>query len=137
MGSAERNVEERRATSTGSWSQERRLEFIEFRLLWEGRFNRGELVDFFGISIQQASLDLARYMEVAPENLEYDRSEKVYKARPRFKPVFDRPDSQAFLTQLAGLGKGGTPNPLSFIGWRPPYAGVQLPTRSIRPEILT
>jgi hypothetical protein len=136
MGSAERRPVERPPAFTGGWSQERRLEFIEFRLLWEGKFNRGELVDFFGISIQQASLDLARYMEVAPGNLEYDRSEKVYKARPRFKPVFDRPDSQAFLAQLVGLAEGRTPNPLSYIGWRPPYAVVTPPTRSIRPEIL-
>jgi hypothetical protein len=118
------------------WSQERRLEFIEFRLLWEGKFNRGELVEFFGTSIQQASLDLARYMELAPGNLEYDRSEKVYKARTRFKAVFTQPDARTYLTQLAGFAEGRTPIPLSFIGWRPPYDVVRHPTRSIRPEIL-
>ena len=46
---------------TGHWGQERRLEFIDFRLLWEGRLNRADLTTFFRISVPQASLDLAKY----------------------------------------------------------------------------
>ena len=40
------------------WGIERRLEFIEFRLFWEGHINRGDLMAAFGISINQASTDL-------------------------------------------------------------------------------
>ena len=126
----------RRPGSGARWSQERRLEFIEFRLLWEGRINRAELVDFFGISIQQASLDLARYMELAPGNLAYDRSEKVYKAKRDLNLVFTRADSQTFLDQLSRLTAGTLTNPLSFIGSIPPYDVVLYPTRSIQPRIL-
>jgi hypothetical protein len=118
------------------WGQERRLEFIEFRLLWDGKLNRGELVEFFGISIQQASLDLARYIELAPGNLHYDRSEKVYKVQSPLNLVFTQPDSQVFLDQLSGPPAGATSAQLSFIGWRPPCGIVKYPTRSIRPEIL-
>ena len=39
--------------------QERRFEFIEFRLLWDGRLNRADLTAYFGISVPQASMDLA------------------------------------------------------------------------------
>jgi WYL domain len=120
----------------GAWSQERRLEFIEFRLLWEGRLNRGELVDYFGISIPQASLDLARYLQLAPGNLHYDRSDKVYKVGNRFKPVLTRADSQTFLSQLVSLGAGKLHSPHSFIGWRPPCDIVKHPARAIRPEVL-
>jgi hypothetical protein len=112
------------------------LEFIEFRLLWEGKINRGELVEFFGTSIQQASLDLARYMELAPGNLHYDKSEKVYKAQSPLNLVFTQPDSQVFLDQLSGPPAGASSAQLSFIGWRPPCGIVKYPTRSIRPEIL-
>lgn len=129
-------LDERRQGRNTRWGQERRLEFIDFRLLWEGRINRGELVDFFGISIQQASLDLARYMEIAPENIEYDKSEKVYRVTNLFTPVLTPPDSQAFLNQLLGVTSGTLASSLSFIGWRPPCDIVTFPTRAIRPEIL-
>ena len=48
------------------WGVERRLEFIEFRLFWEGSINRADLVEFFGVSVPQASKDLALYQERAP-----------------------------------------------------------------------
>jgi len=118
------------------WGQERRLEFIDFRLLWEGRINRGELVEFFGTSIQQTSLDLARYMEIAPGNLEYDKREKVYRATNTFKPKLTPADSQSFLNHLVGVTTGTLSPSLSFVGWRPPCDIVQFPMRAIRPEIL-
>lgn len=118
------------------WSQERRLEFIDFRLLWDGRINRAELVEFFGMSIQQASLDLAKYIELAPGNLEYDKSQKVYKAAGTFQPIFVQPDALAFLTQLSGAAAGVWPSALSFLGWRPPYDLVPQPARSIQPQVL-
>lgn len=134
MALAERTVEAKRPSTGAAWGQERRLEFIEFRLLWDGKINRGELVEFFGISMQQASLDLARYMELAPGNLEYDKSDKVYKASGNTRSVFTQPNSHAFLNQLSS--PTSIPSALSFIGWRPPFELVKYPTRSIRPDIL-
>lgn len=125
-----------RQTRSGSWGQDRRLEFIEFRLLWEGKINRGELAEFFGISIQQASLDFANYMVVAEDNMEYDRSEKVYRATPRIKPKFLAPDTQTFLNQLASLTTGTLSPAVSYIGSRPPCDVVTLPTRRVRKDIL-
>ena len=60
------------------WSVERRLEFIEFRLFWEGGVNRADLIDAFGISVPQASKDLSLYQERAPGNVVYDKSAKRY-----------------------------------------------------------
>lgn len=37
------------------WELERRLEFIEYRLFWEGGSNRSDLVDEVGVSVPQAS----------------------------------------------------------------------------------
>lgn len=127
---------ESRQAKFGRWGQDRRLEFIEFRLLWEGKINRSELADFFGVSIQQASLDFAKYMVVAEGNMEYDRSEKVYRAAQRFEPRFLAPDTQAYLNQLANLTTGTLPPALSFIGSRPPCDVVTLPTRRVRTDVL-
>ena len=118
------------------WGQDRRLEFIEFRLLWEGRINRGELVKFFGISIQQASLDISRYLARAKNNLRYDRKRKLYCVTNTFKPVYVSDDSKSFLDQLLGLTIGTLPTAQSFIGWRPPCDVVQFPARLIRPDLL-
>ncbi|MEO5366942.1 MAG: WYL domain-containing protein, partial [Magnetococcus sp. WYHC-3] len=55
-----------------SWGVERRMEFIEFRLFWEGRINRRDLIEQFGVSVPQATVDFKQYQERAPDNLLYD-----------------------------------------------------------------
>jgi predicted DNA-binding transcriptional regulator YafY len=118
------------------WGQDRRLEFIEFRLLWDGKINRGQLAEYFGVSLQQASLDFARYMVLAEDNMEYDRSEKYYRATEGFRPLFVAPDAQAYLNELSGLATGTISPALSFVGSRPPCDVVTLPVRRPRLEIL-
>lgn len=54
------------------WGVERKLEFIEFRLFWEGYVNRGDIIDTFNVSVNQASTDLNRYLGLAPDNMSYD-----------------------------------------------------------------
>ena len=121
---------------TGHWSQERRLEFIDFRLLWEGRLNRADLTTFFKISVPQASLDLAKYQEVAPNNMVYDRTQKAYITTPDFKPVFTSFDSNHYLNELLGRENEIVDPNDSFIGWVPPVASLPLPARKVQPEIL-
>jgi len=82
------------------WSVEQRLEFIDFRLFWEGRVNRGDLVDYFGVSVPQASADLTQYQEQAKNNAIYDKNQKTYVAGPRFRPVFFEPSAARYLAQL-------------------------------------
>lgn len=118
------------------WGAERRLEFIEFRLQWDGTVNRGELVSFFGISTQQASADLARYLELAPGNLEYDKNQKTYRVSAGFKPLMTQPDARAYLNQLAGLASGTIASTSSFLGWTPPHDLVRYPTRPIATDTL-
>ncbi|EMD3364689.1 WYL domain-containing protein [Salmonella enterica] len=121
---------------TGHWGQERRLEFIDFRLLWEGRLNRADITTFFRISVPQASLDLAKYQEVAPSNMVYDRTQKAYITTPDFKPVFSSFDSNHYLNELLGRENGIVDPCDSFIGWAPPVASLPLPARKVQPEIL-
>jgi hypothetical protein len=125
-------------SSTGSakWGQERRLEFIDYRLQWEGRLNRSDLMDLFGISVPQASLDIARYSQLAPENMSYDRSARVYLAGERFVPAFNTGDPGRYLNDLLGLVSGLESRQSSFIGWIPSVAVAPIPTRVISVEIL-
>ena len=123
-------------TRTGNWGQDRRLEFIDFRLMWEGRLNRADITAFFRISVPQASLDLAKYQEIAPENAYYDRNQKSYIANASFKPVFATFESNHYLNELIGLETGILSPSESFIGWAPPVASLPLPTRKVQPETL-
>jgi WYL domain len=119
------------ARTAERWGPERRREFIDFRLQWDGRINRGELVDHFGISTQQASADLARYAERAPGNLVYDKSAKVYRAASNFKPLSVASDARHYLGQLMDVASGATSGAASFIGWRPPSDVVHYPSRAV------
>lgn len=83
------------------WGVEQRMEFIEFRLFWEGGVNRSDIITYFGVSVPQSSKDLTQYQELAPGNAEYDRSEKRYFASEKFNPVFLAPSAESYLNQLA------------------------------------
>ena len=86
------------------WGVERRLEFVEFRLFWEGGVNRSDIVEEFGVSVPQASKDLTLYQEQAPDNIHYDRSQKRYFASETFRPKFIELDAAAYLERLTSSG---------------------------------
>lgn len=119
------------------WSQDRRLEFIDFRLRWEGRINRSDITAFFGISVPQASLDIAKYLELAPENLVYDRSSRIYLASPAFEPIFASSSTPHYLNDLLALEAGFLEPESSFMGWRPSTALVPTPGRQLNAQTLT
>ena len=88
------------------WGVERRLEFIEFRLFWEGGVNRSDIIEMFGVSVPQASKDLSLYQERAPHNAVYDKSAKRYIASEKFKPHFLKPDPDQYLSRLRSVAEG-------------------------------
>lgn len=118
------------------WGQERRLEFIDFRLQWEGRVNRSDLVDFFGISIPQASLDFARYFKIAPHNARYDHGAKSYIPTLKFSPIASPASSERYLSEVFGLLSGTVPRELSYLGWMPPVDTARFPLRQVRGALL-
>jgi predicted DNA-binding transcriptional regulator YafY len=89
-----------------SWGIEQRLEFIEFRLFWDGILNRSDITERFGVSVPQASNDVAMYRELAPTNLEYDASGKRYVPTSSFKARFLSPNPERYLAQLKALSDG-------------------------------
>jgi hypothetical protein len=127
--------EQNKATSI-SWGVRRRFEFMEFRIFWEEKLNRKDLMEFFEISVPQASADLSRYQEHAPGNIVYDKKAKCYLATPEFSPQFLKPDSSRYLAQLRSISVGILAEQESWIPNLPSYDVLPLPRRDIDPRRL-
>lgn len=106
------------------WGQERRLEFIDYRLRWDGHINRSDLTDFFGISVPQASLDLSEYAKLAKGNLEYDVRARVYRSTHLFNPIFATSSLECYLNDLLSMAVQSDMRYGSFLGWHAPIAAV-------------
>ena len=125
-----------RRQSNLRWGVEQRLEFIEFRLYWEGRINRGDLMRTFGVSVNQASTDLNRYLGLAPENMIYDKSARSYLPSAMFSPLFLKLDSDRYLTQLRSVDEGLLSAENAWLMHYPAYDGAPSPSRVVNPETL-
>ncbi|WP_407278216.1 WYL domain-containing protein [Aromatoleum evansii] len=121
---------------SGRWSQERRLEFIDYRLRWDGHLNRSDLIEFFGISVPQASLDIARYTELAPNNIRYDTRARTYLSGTSFAPLYNTDNPQRYLNDLLVSVSGLCSEGSLFIGWAPPVGVTPIPTRVVSTETL-
>jgi len=119
-----------------SWSQRQRYAFIENRLYWEGEVTRNDLMSRFGISAPQASDDVAKYLELAPGNLEHDRVKKAFVATPRFKPKVTVPDARHYLTQLLLLADDAIDSDESWLGHVPMHAVMPRVRRRLDNETL-
>jgi len=119
-----------------NWGVERRYEFIEFRLFWQGRINRGDLMDAFGVSTQQASLDLNAYIEQAKRNLVYDKSLRTYLRGKNFKPKYLKPDAEEYFAQLRAVDQGLVSADQSWISFFPSFGATPAPARGVAPETL-
>jgi hypothetical protein len=118
------------------WGTERRLEFIEFRVYWEGGVNRGEIVEKFGVSVPQASADLTLYQSLAPVNLVYDSSQKRYVAGPGFRPRLLSPDAERYLSQVGAVADGDLGLGDTWISAAPDVDAMIIPQGKVAPEIL-
>lgn len=118
------------------WGVEKRLEFIEFRLFWEGGINRADIIEQFGVSVPQASKDLTLYEEKAPGNLQYDKSAKRYRASQAFKPVFLEPDASTYLAHLRALTRSHDGPEETWLAAAPEFDAMPIPHRSIDVPVL-
>ena len=118
------------------WGVEQKLQFIEFRLFWEGHVNRGDLIYKFGISQNQASGDLNRYIALAPDNMVYDKSGKSYVRSSSFKPLFLKPDATQYLAQVRSVAEGIVAPEDAWIENLPTFDATPAPARGIDPAVL-
>lgn len=118
------------------WGVEQKLQFIEFRLFWEGHVNRSDLIDKFSVSQNQASGDLNRYIALAPDNMVYDKSGKTYLRSSSFSPLFLKPDATQFLSQVRSVAEGIVAPEDAWIGNFPAFDAAPSPARGIDPVVL-
>lgn len=113
-------------TETMRWGVRRRLEFIDFRLFWDGRFNRKDLSDTFGISAQQASADISLYAARVPGNLVYDGGARAYLRAPDYKPALMQASSERYLLQLVAIENHWMSKEDTWFDQKPPIENVSL-----------
>lgn len=119
-----------------NWTVEQRYQFIEFRLFWSGYINRSDLIEVFGISKQQASNDLASYIEGRKSNLTYDKSLRTYVRGKNFRPRFLTPDANEFFSQLQAVDQGLLDEGKSWVNPLPNYGAPPTPVRGVSAEVL-
>lgn len=114
-----------------SQSQRERLNFIDFRLFFTGEIGRNDLIKRFGIKEAAATRDITLYRQIAPKNVVYDTTSKIYKIADTYKRHFIK-DVQAkdlLLAVVHGIGDGSG----TLIS--EPIIPCELPTRLHVPRI--
>jgi len=89
-------------TNPHSYSARERLLFLERLAYWRGWVRRFDLVDRFGVSVPQASADIAAYGKANPHALHYDSSVKRYLGASDMRCVLGAPDLGDGLALLQG-----------------------------------
>lgn len=111
-----------------------RLRAIELIAHWEGRLITAQLMEWFGITRQQASADINRYnTEFNAEALTHSPAVKGYVPAAGFQPVLTGGHINEYLNLLAS--QGGKPM-AQVLEAHPSIATVQLPDRAVRPEVV-
>lgn len=124
------------AGETVRWGVQRRLEFIDFRLFWDGRFNRRDLAETFGISAQQASADIALYAEKAPGNLVYDSAQKAYLRTTTYEPKLMHASAERYLLQLVAIENRWMRQEDTWFDSRPPIENISLLRKRTDAQVL-
>lgn len=89
-----------------SRAQRERLAYVEFRLYFMGEIGRPDLAGRFGVAPAGATRDLALYREIAPHNIEFDGSSKVYRIGKAFSPIFEHAPQRVLSALSLGFGDG-------------------------------
>lgn len=111
-----------------------RLKTIELLAYWEDRLVTNKLIDWFGISRQQASADIKRYLtNHNPNSLVHDPSVKAYVTKPDFHPVLTKGHINEYLDMISALDKDSASITLE-VGKN--MDSVQLPDRAVKPEVV-
>lgn len=75
------------------WFQARRLDGIDALLATRGELRRQDIMDLFGVSLPQASMDIQAFVREHPGAIRYDLSSKRYvPAGPKYRRQRSLPD---------------------------------------------
>ncbi|MEB5477556.1 helix-turn-helix transcriptional regulator [Acinetobacter pollinis] len=111
-----------------------RMRAIELLAYWEGRLVTNRLMNWFGLSRQQASADIKRYNTLYnPYSLIHDPSVKGYVPKAFFQPVLTTAHINEYLNMISGLV---SESHVLITTPEPNISAIQLPDRSVRPEVV-
>jgi hypothetical protein len=85
-------------------AQRSRLFHIDFRAQFMGWVSRQHLTARFEVGEAAATRDLALYRSLAPANLVFDSSAKVYRRAEAFRPLFEHRASRSLVALAEGIG---------------------------------
>jgi len=105
-----------------SHAQRERLAYIDFRLYFMGEVGRPDLASRFGVAPAAATRDLALYREFAPQNIEFDGSNKIYRIGKAFAPLFDHAPQRVLSVLSLGFGDGVNGESLPMLPCESPAA---------------
>ena len=77
------------------WEDIKRYQVIEALLLWEGRLNARQLMDYFATSRPTAQKYITEYKQINPDGFDFNSHERAHIAKEDFTPSFI---NQAFST---------------------------------------
>ncbi len=118
------------------WGVEKRLEFIEFRLFWGGHRKCRDLMDQFGISVNQSSSNLNRCIDLTPDNMVYDKNVRTYVRDPHIMSRYLKLDASQYLAQLRLVADGTLDRKNSWMADLSPFAFVSTPVRDVNQVML-
>ena len=96
--------ERAQALSELSQTQKGRLSHIDFRLMFLGVMQRGDLIQRFGMKEAAATRDIALYRKLAPDNISYNTKERSYFYNTQFVPLFEYTSERALAALSSGFG---------------------------------
>jgi len=104
--------------------------------MFDGQVNRSDIRDKFGVSDPQASIDLQKYLKLAPDNLAYNGNSKRYEATPSFKPLKLEEAAETYLSRLQWVAEGFESATESWIGTLPELDMFRPPVRHVKYQAL-
>jgi predicted DNA-binding transcriptional regulator YafY len=98
--------------------------------------NRSVVIEQFGLSVNQASTDLSRYIGFAPDNMVHDKSARMYVSGPDYSAHFLKPDASRYRAQLQSLADGIMNSDDIWISELPSYDAAPTPAHGVNPLTL-
>jgi hypothetical protein len=85
----------------------------------------------FGVSMSQASADIARYLALEPRGVTYEKSAKRYVAAEDFRPAVAPADAERSFAELRLVDLGILPLADTLLGTTPPFDATPVPERPV------
>jgi hypothetical protein len=109
-----------------------RMVFIDFQLRFTGTIKRSDITDQFGVADSAASKEIAEYKNLAPGNVEYDRTLRSNAIIDTYRPLFKISAEQGLGMLANGFNK-------NLLVERPiaPYQRVGVFPKQLNVELVT